>query len=288
VQNYGTAGFGPQQELRVLTDYALVHRPRVVVLAYFAGNDIFEAEAFEDYERSHGAIRKPDPGWPIKNMVSRADTLYVASAFHAAERWISNRGRAEARTSTPAEAPRAAAGPAPRFDRGLFSIAVNGQTVRWAFMPPYLNTLRMSEGELSARRGWTLTTHAIRAMRDASRAAGAELIVMFVPFKSQVFLPIAVEAMPRDELMSALRYSLPDGRIDVDAMTGNRLAQNRMMRRFCADTGIRFVDMTDALTERLREGVNVYFPDDSHLNEAGHAVVATALEPALRLQRAPR
>jgi len=288
VQNYGTAGFGPQQELRVLTDYALAHHPKVVVLAYFAGNDIFEAEAFEDYERSHGAIRKPDPGWPIKNMVSRADTLYVASAFHAAERWISNRGRAEARTSTPAEAPRAAAGPAPRFDRGLFSIAVNGQTVRWAFMPPYLNTLRMSEGELSARRGWTLTTHAIRAMRDASRAAGAELIVMFVPFKSQVFLPIAVEAMPRDELMSALRYSLPDGRIDVDAMTGNRLAQNRMMRRFCADTGIRFVDMTDALTERLREGVNVYFPDDSHLNEAGHAVVATALEPALRLQRAPR
>jgi len=288
VQNYGTAGFGPQQELRVLTDYALAHHPKVVVLAYFAGNDIFEAEAFEDYERSHGAIRKPDPGWPIKNMVSRADTLYVASAFHAAERWISNRGRAEARTSTPVEAPRAAAGPAPRFDRGLFSIAVNGQTVRWAFMPPYLNTLRMSEGELSARRGWTLTTHAIRAMRDASRAAGAELIVMFVPFKSQVFLPIAVEAMPRDELMSALRYSLPDGRIDVDAMTGNRLAQNRMMRRFCADTGIRFVDMTDALTERLREGVNVYFPDDSHLNEAGHAVVATALEPALRLQRAPR
>ena len=56
MQNYGTAGFGPQQELRVLTDYALAHHPKVVVLAYFAGNDIFEAEAFEDYERSNGAI----------------------------------------------------------------------------------------------------------------------------------------------------------------------------------------------------------------------------------------
>jgi GDSL-like Lipase/Acylhydrolase family len=290
VQNYGTAGFGPQQELRVLTDYALAHHPKIVVLSYFAGNDIFEAEAFEDYERSNGTIHKPDPGWPIKSVVSRADTWYVASAFHAAQRWISNRGRAEARTSTPAEAPapHAAAGPAPRFDRGMFSIAVNGRTVRWAFMPPYLNTLRMSEGELSTRRGWTLTTDAIRAMRDASRAAGAELVVMFVPFKSQVFLPIAVEAMPHDELVSALRYSLPDGRIDVAAMTANRLAQNRMMRRFCADSGIRFLDTTDALAERLGEGVNVYFPDDSHLNEAGHAVVAATLESALRLQRMPR
>jgi acetyltransferase AlgX (SGNH hydrolase-like protein) len=146
----------------------------------------------------------------------------------------------------------------------------------------------MSEGELSARRGWTLTTDAIRAMRDASRAAGAELVVMFVPFKSQVFLPIAVEAMPHDELVSALRYSLQDGRIDVAAMTANRLAQNRMMRRFCADSGIRFLDTTDALAERLGEGVNVYFPDDSHLNEAGHAVVAATLESALRLQRKPR
>jgi hypothetical protein len=278
VQNYGTAGFGPQQELRVLTDYALAHHPKVVVLAYFAGNDIFEAEAFEDYERSNGAIHKPDPGWPIRDVVSRADTWYVASAFHAAQRWVSNRGRAEAKTSTPIEAPHAAAGPAPRFDRGMFSIAVNGQTLRWAFMPPYLNTLRMPEDELSARRGWTLTRDAIRAMRDASRAAGAELIVMFVPFKSQVFLPIAVEAVPHDELVSALRYSLPDGRIDVAAMTGNRLAQNRMMRRFCADAGIRFLDTTDALAARLHEGVNVYFPDDSHLNEAGHVVVAQALE----------
>jgi hypothetical protein len=42
VQNYGTAGFGPQQELLVLQDYALRHRPRVVVLAFFGGNDIHD------------------------------------------------------------------------------------------------------------------------------------------------------------------------------------------------------------------------------------------------------
>src|SRR5438876_954506 len=39
VQNYGTAGFGPQQEERVLEDFALGHRPQAVVLAFFAGND---------------------------------------------------------------------------------------------------------------------------------------------------------------------------------------------------------------------------------------------------------
>ncbi len=285
LQNYGTAGFGPQQELRVLTDYALVHRPKVVVLAYFAGNDIFEAEAFDEYERSHGAVRKPDPGWPIKRIVSRADTWFVSSAFYAARGWVANRGLAEAKAVTPADQPMPASAHAVPFDRGMFTVAVRGQRLRWAFMPPYLNTLRFSESDLSARRGWALTKESIRAMRDASRAAGAELVVMFLPFKSQVYLPTAAAAMTPADLTQALRYSLPDGAIDLAAMSRNRLAQNRMMRRFCEEAGIPLLDMTEALADRLESGVNVYFPDDSHLNEAGHAVVATELAAFLTARR---
>ena len=58
VQNYGTAGFGPQQELLALKDYAARHQPRIVVLAYFAGNDLFDAEAFDDFD-AIGRRRSP-------------------------------------------------------------------------------------------------------------------------------------------------------------------------------------------------------------------------------------
>src|SRR5580765_3742322 len=74
VQNYGTAGFGPQQELLVLKDYVAVHRPRAVVLAFFAGNDIFDAEAFDAFQRSGGTQTRVQQGWRIKDVVSRADT----------------------------------------------------------------------------------------------------------------------------------------------------------------------------------------------------------------------
>jgi len=154
--------------------------------------------------------------------------------------------------------------------------------LRFAFMPPYLNTLRMSEQHLSGRKGWALTREALRAMRDATRAANAELVVMFLPFKSQIYLPVARAAMPQDALSSALRYSLPDGRIDLDAMEQNRLAQNRMMQRFCSEAGIQFLDTTDTLADRVQSGVNMYFQDDSHLNEAGQAVVAAALDRYLK------
>jgi hypothetical protein len=281
VQNYGTAGFGPQQELRVLTDYALLHHPRLVVLAYFAGNDLFDAEAFDEFDRSGGVIRRPEQGWQIRDVVSRADTWFVGSVVRAAMTWTSTRQRAEAQTmaasTTSAGVRREQTAP---FDRGMFMLPIAGHAVRWAFMPAYLNTLNFTEQDLGARRGWTLTRQAIGDMRDASRRAGAELVVLFLPFKEQLHLPLLDVAMARDELTQALRFSLDDlgGKADVTAMLRNRLAQNNLMRTFCAAAGIPFLDMTPVLDARVRQGENVYFPDESHLNETGHALVAETLK----------
>jgi hypothetical protein len=80
VQNYGMAGFGPQQELRVLNDYAIRHHPRIVLVAYFAGNDIFNAESFDKTEMAHGSFASPASGWPIKKIVARYDTFYSFSS----------------------------------------------------------------------------------------------------------------------------------------------------------------------------------------------------------------
>ena len=279
VQNYGTAGFGPQQELRVLTDYVVRHRPRVVVLAYFAGNDLFDAEAFDEFEQSGGAVQRAVPGWPIKDVVSRADTWFVVSALRAAGTWASQRQSAEAKPIDTAPPRAAAAGPTPVFDRGMFTASVHGRTLRWAFMPPYLNTLNFSEHDLAARTGWMLTRRAIADMQRVTRGIGAELVVMFLPFKSQIYLPLVESSMLPAELSRALQFYLRDNPIppDVAMMMRNRLAQNTLMQRLCNESGIRFLDTTEALSARVRAGENVYFPDESHLNETGHRIVADTL-----------
>ncbi len=280
VQNYGTAGFGPQQELRVLTDYAMRHRPRMVILAYFAGNDLFDAEAFDDFDRSGGEIRRAVPGWQIKDVVSRADTWFVVSAARAATAWASRQQRAEATTTSPLPAGTdAMVAATPSFDRGMFTLPVNGRPLRWAFMPAYLNTLNFSQADLAARRGWRLTRRALTEMRDAARGGGAELVVLFLPFKAQVYLPLLTASLPAQDLARALRFYLPDRPTppDVSTLLQNRLAQNVMMRDFCAKEGIRMLDMTDALEARVRTGENVYYPDESHFNETGHALVAETL-----------
>ena len=283
VQNYGTAGFGPSQQLLVLKEVIAPHRPRTVVLAFFAGNDIFDAEAFERFQQSGGVVRREAQGWRIKSVVSRVDTWFVTSALRAGGNWLAARSGAVSAAepepplpvAAPVEAPSAAA---PAFDRGTFSVPVNGRLLQWAFMPPYLNTLNFSREQLEARSGWRLTREAIAEMQTVSRSFGARFVVMFVPFKSQVYLPL-IKNLPPELLRSAIGFSVERyGRgVDVERLYANRLAQNQMMERFCAEAGIPFLDLTPALEARVATGNNMYFPDESHLNEAGEALLAERL-----------
>lgn len=291
VQNYGTAGFGPQQELMVLKEIVAPHRPRTVVLAFFAGNDIFDAEAFDAFQRSGGAIKRPQTGWRIKDVVSRADSWFVVSALRAARRSLASHqgtvNAAEPEPAPPIEPPGASAA---AFDNGWFDLPVAGRRLRWAFMPPYLNTLNFSRDDLAARDGWRLTSNAIKEMRTVSRSFGADFVVMFVPFKSQVYLPLVDRALPRDQIKSAFHFDLEryGGKVDADRMFANRLAQNDLMKRLCAESGIPFLDLTPALAARVATGENVYFPDESHLNEAGEALVAETLAAFLKTEANPR
>jgi hypothetical protein len=168
----------------------------------------------------------------------------------------------------------------------MFTVPVAGRTLRVALMPPYLNTLRFSAGDLRARRGWELTRRSLERMHELSRAGGAELVVMFIPFKSQVYLPLLRRSFPRPELERALAFYFrgTGTKVDVEAMEAHRLAQNELMNAFCAERGIAFLDLTPVLEASVDSGRNVYFPGDSHWNAAGHDAAAAALADFLRVR----
>ncbi|HVQ29618.1 MAG TPA: hypothetical protein VMV21_08575, partial [Vicinamibacteria bacterium] len=188
VRNYGTAGFGPPQELRVLEEYALPRRPRFVVLGFFAGNDLQDAARFGQKD---GAPSTPALGWKFKEVVARFDQLYVTSLYEGAVGLLRAREKGpvspsstERLTVFSGEDPAASPASRPAFDRGLFTVPVGGRTVRFAFLPPYLNCLKLSREELQASRGWELTQGAYRQMARLARAQGSELVVALIPSKA--------------------------------------------------------------------------------------------------------
>jgi lysophospholipase L1-like esterase len=296
VRNYGVAGFGPQQELRVLRDYVLPRGPRIVVVGFFAGNDIPGASLFDEFERTGEAGTFGVAGWPFKREVARFDRSY---AYLLARRLLVRNVQAagaDVADSTgrrfdavfSGEDPAAPEAPRPSFDRGLFAVPVAGRTMRFALMPPYLNMLNFERAQLEALPGWELTRRSLREMDRSCRDADARLVVMFIPSKSQVYLPLLEQAFTPAELRKALAFSLPDDPwgVDVRRLARNRLVQNELMATFCRKEGIPFLDLTPELARVAATGQNVYFPDDSHWNARGHQVAADRLarflaDPAL-------
>jgi hypothetical protein len=172
----------------------------------------------------------------------------------------------------------------PSFDRGLFSVPVAGRTLRFAFLPPYLDRLDVPREQLQASRGWEVTRQAYQEMHQLVRAQGGQLVVAFIPSKAQVYLPLLSAAFSPVELERSLQVCLRDRPLppSVDAMIRNRLAPNDLTRDFCATEGIALLDLTDVLQARVGAGYNMYFPDDSHWNAAGQETAANAIAGFMR------
>jgi hypothetical protein len=158
-------------------------------------------------------------------------------------------------------------------------VPVAGRTLRFAFLPPYLDRLEVSREQLQASRGWEATRHLYQEMARLVGAQGGQLVVAFIPSKAQVYLPLLSASFAPDELQRALQVSLGDRSFapDVDGMLRNRLALNDLMRDFCATEGIQFLDLTAVLQTKVGEGYNTYFPDDSHWNAVGQETAAGAI-----------
>ena len=74
VANLGHSGYGPQQELVVLKRYGLPLHPRTVIWTFFEGNDLSDAERYEEK-----VARAGSPFW--RNLWSRSLTRNVLTRW---------------------------------------------------------------------------------------------------------------------------------------------------------------------------------------------------------------
>jgi lysophospholipase L1-like esterase len=279
VQNYGTSAFGPQQELYVLQDFAIQHQPRDVVLAFFAGNDLFDAERFDRWEHGGDKPGEETTGWRIRKRFRRYETLFLTTL---------------ARTALPVDAPQKIGAPSlankkpvAHFDRGIYEIPLPaGGHLRFAVMPAYLQKLGAPREELERSRGWELASATLRRMKETCERAGSRLTVMFVPPKAEVYWPLIEQSLGQEELQRAIDFSCSYNHMPLRAaeIHANRLAQNDLLRDFCAEAKIPFVDLTPVLEQNAAAGRAVYFSDDAHWNAAGHEVAARELAKFLARQ----
>ncbi len=261
--NLGASGCYPEAYLGNFLAHGRQLRPRTVLLTLYEGNDLRPRAAPGD--RGAG-----DPGILENLRQTGKASLAWKGIVAASKRWLEPWGCGAARDL---------------YRRRMawmpLEVAGSGFRHHYAFKPKRLSYLAASREELRASTGWRATADVLGSFARLSREEGFRLVVLFVPSKPHVVLPLVAASIPEQSFREFLGYRMdaPPGletvleRLDVPESAVSELAGR---------LGVDFLSLTAPLREAVARGQQVYYTYDQHWSPAAHPVVALEVARQLR------
>jgi hypothetical protein len=265
VLNLSLAGLGPVQERGLLETHGLARpprAPRAVVWLWFSGNDL--TASYEPLLARRDGKTTWAEAWP-----ERAVPLFRLPGVLAA-----------LVAGAPAPPRRE---PLPGF---AFPTADGGTRPVW-FHPDYLRQLGWSRAEWEAFPTWQPVQAELAAARDACAAHGARIVLVYLPTKAEVLLPlVARDAELVVATLGALGQPPPTGLAEevLETLLAHRGAQEDLVRDACESAGIPFLSATPALTALAGRGELGYLVADTHWTSEGQAALLAPLLAFLRAE----
>ncbi len=237
VINSGVFGWGPDQEMMWLEREGLKLRPDVVVIAFYVGNDVLDSTDKRFFEVKDGKLER------VKPLLS--DTEMKALEFKS---WLRRNVYVYAFLSEKA--------------RTLLAAAGSG-----AGEPVDEQSMFKATDSPEIARGWGVAEATVAEMARASRAAGAQPLLMVIPSRLQY----------GREKCGPGEKCLPGG-----GEEGFDWAQPDVrLRAFAEAQGIRYLDLLPVF-KALPDPGAANLPLDGHWNALGHETAAKALAAALQ------
>jgi GDSL-like Lipase/Acylhydrolase family len=241
VRNLGFRGYGPAEEARILKDYGLKYQPRLIVLGYYEGNDLFDV-AISAWEQNF-----------VLPAVLRKDT----AAFDPTQKiWESDH-------------------PGP-FQYPV-QIMLNGTAHPMAFFDTYLSRLNAEPAVYADSNNLKLLRAALQAMQAS--AGDTCFYVAYIPDKAHILLPYVVSA-DRSRVLTDLQEQVLDkpgayiterpNTLTYAALLARLTNQRSVIHAVLTDLGIPFIDLTPAFETAAARGEVMYYTYDTHWNQAGH------------------
>ena len=264
VLNLGVGGYGTAQELLALEHDGLRYRPNLVVLAFYAANDVennsraleaglFGEDAPTTFSRPYAHARSLESPleWTPPDRERMAPLV---------ESWRHRHSRLDAlrRTLQPAMLAHLFEQATARLASAISHEALYDPEL--VLGRPFLSALS-PDAERVWDEAWLVTRRLLIETDRVARGAGARLVVLLVPADFQV--------VPRAQ--AAVRAAYPQAPLDP-------LRIDRELAEFCAQQGIPFLDPTPEFTRVQAEGRPLYYAlEDRHWNADGHALATELL-----------
>jgi lysophospholipase L1-like esterase len=234
IVNLGLIGAAPQQYFRIYETFGQALHPDLVLLCLFPGNDLGDAGQFKEWLQAGSpgnyAVWRRGPDQDRQAPRSLSDLLdqsYLAMLLRDARRRVGS--QFSGRTI---DFP----------DGGRLQLAPAVYAGNQALAQPDHPNFR-------------LVVDAVERTRALAERGGSKFLVLLVPTKEEVYLPLLDERMPPATAPFAAHFGA---------------------------TGLPFLDLTPGFQARAREGERLFFEVDGHPNAAGYRLIAEVVLDHLR------
>ena len=241
-------GTGTLEQQRLFDAFALPRKPETVVLAFFAGNDLNDSQFLADMMRD---------GVTQRDMLHQGKNPLDYSVVFRLLQFVS-----EATTSVK--------------DSGCHypMTAHTDPPTPVVFFRSFFPLLGADKESLLQSEKLQHTRTSINAMATALRANNAELILMYIPPKAELYWNYLDETS-KDTIIAV---ESRDRRLtDLATIDENLSVQREVMRELADEIGVSFLDLTPPLAEAILAGQSTYFFADTHWNQQGHNIARNAL-----------
>jgi hypothetical protein len=231
VINLGLDGAAPQQYLRIYEIFGVPLRPKVLIMGLFPPNDVYDAQQFDGWlkagaQGNYAVWRlfggSPSAGKSALESIKRSSYLYTL--------WD------EARKSL--QSSQGYDGETLKFPTGA----------RMNFTPAMLE--RLTKRVRTDDSMFQLVINTIEQTHKLAQSHGTELLVILIPSKEEVYLPILGKPTPQP-----IDVFLPE-----------------LEKRH-----IPYLDLRPHLQRLARQNEVLYFEVDGHHNAQGYAAIADAV-----------
>jgi lysophospholipase L1-like esterase len=232
--NLGLIGAAPQQYLRIYKTFGQALHPDLVLFCLFPGNDLADAGRFEEWLQAGSpgnyAIWRRSPDQDLQAPRSLRDLLeesYLVMLLRDARRSVGSQ--------------------------------FSGRTIDF----PDGGRLQLAPAIYASNQGlaqpdhpnFRLVVDAVERTRALAERGGSKFLVLLVPTKEEVYLPLLDEQPPPTTAPFAAHFGA---------------------------TGLPYLDLTPDFQARAREGERLFFEVDGHPNAAGYRLIAEVVLDHLR------
>jgi hypothetical protein len=251
--NLSRSWYGPHQYLALLKRYGLALRPKVVILGFYAGNDIVDIREYHRWLREHRYYSYADHAqrpFFVRYAIALTDT------GAALRDTIAKRLARPTRPVAPGE-----------IHPNLGVIRVGAQSVPMVFGE--WNPEGSAE-QLLVTAEWQALHALLTEFHHLCRASGILPVLLYIPSKSQVYAEYATAHSGRRFLQAAARQR-PIRTNMVTAIT--TLAQQ---------VELPLINLLPAFEQQAEAGRLLYYPFDSHWSGEGIQAAADYIWQALQ------